>query len=164
MDAFKIIKTRRSIRAYTSKPISKSRIKNIVDCGRLAATAFNIQPWEFVVVTDKSVLKKIENILPYNKFCTNAPALILVFCKEGDFYLEDGSAATENILLAAHGSGLGACWVAGDKQPFAEVLRKLLKVPKKHRLISLVSLGYPAEKPEKLTKRKISDVLHWDKF
>ena len=164
MDVLKMIKTRRTIRAYTAKSISKGIIKNIIDCGRLAATAFNIQPWEFVVVTDKSVLKKIEVILPYNKFCVSAPALILVFCKEGDFYLEDGSAATENILLAAHASGLGACWVAGEKQPFAEALRKLLKVPKKNRLISLVSLGYPAEKPEKLSKRKISDVLHWDKF
>ena len=164
MDVLKMIKTRRTIRAYTAKSISKGIIKNIIDCGRLAATAFNIQPWEFIVVTDMAVLKKIEVILPYNKFCVSAPALILVFCKEGDFCLEDGSAATENILLAAHASGLGACWVAGEKQPFAEALRKLLKVPKKYRLISLVSLGYPAEKPEKLIKRKIADVLHWDKF
>lgn len=164
MNELRIIKTRRTIRAYSSKSVSKSLIKNIVDCGRLAATAFNIQPWEFVVVTDKAVLQKIESILPYNKFCAAAPALILVFCKEGDFYLEDGSAATENLLLAAHASGLGACWVAGEKQPFAEALGKLLKVPKKLRLVSLVSLGYPAEKPEKLTKRKISDVLHWEKF
>ena len=90
--------------------------------------------------------------------------LILVFCKDGDYYLEDGSAATENLLLAAHISGLGACWIAGEKQPFTEALGKLLKVPKKHRLVSLVSLGYSAEKPEKITKRKLSEVLHWEKF
>ena len=164
MNMMKIIKTRRSIRGYSSKPVSKTLIKDIVDCGRLAATAMNVQPWEFVAVTDKTLLKKIEEILPHNKFCTTAPVLILVFCKDGDYYLEDGSAATENLLLAAHASGLGACWVAGEKQPFAEALGKLLKVPKKYRLVSLVPVGFPAEKPEKITKRKITEVLHWEKF
>ena len=159
-----MIRTRRSIRAYTSKTVSKTLIKRIVDCGRLAPTAMNIQPWKFVVVTNKGGLKKIEEILPYNKFCASAPALILVFCKEGDYYLEDGSAATENLLLAAHASGLGACWIAGEKQPFADTLRKLLKVPSRYRLVSLVSLGYPAGKPEKVTKLKLSEVLHWEKY
>jgi nitroreductase len=88
----------------------------MVDCRRLAATAVNIQPWEFVVVTDPEALRSIANTTDFGGFIADAPAYIVVICRETKYYLEDGSAATKNILLAARVHGLGSCWVAGDKK------------------------------------------------
>jgi len=138
-------------------------IEDIVDCGRLAATAGNIQPWEFVVVTDPEVLRSIAKSTAFGGFIAGAPACIVVICRETKYYIEDGSAATENILLAARAHGLGSCWVAGDKKPYASEICRLVGAPPGYRLISLVPIGYPAETPMK-SKRPLSDVLHWEKY
>ena len=72
-------------------------------------------------------------------------ACILVFCGNGTWYLEDGAAATENILVAAQACGLGSCWVDGDKKPYAETVRQEAGTPEGYKLVSMVALGYPAE-------------------
>jgi nitroreductase len=82
------------------------------------ATAVNIQPWEFVVVTEPAVLRKIAELTDYGKFIAEAPVCVLVLCAERKYYLQDGSATTENILLAARAHGLGSCWVAGDAKHY----------------------------------------------
>jgi len=163
MDCIEALKTRRSIRVYEDKPVPKELLEEIVNCARLAPTAINIQPWEFIVVTDAETRKKIADITDYGKFIAQAAACIAVFCKETKYYLEDGCAATTNLLNAAHALGLGGCWVAGDKKPYCEQIRQLLGVPEGYLLVSLNSIGYPAEKPEK-GKRTLSEVLHWEKF
>jgi nitroreductase len=88
---------------------------------------------------------------------------VVVLCRESKYYLEDGSAATENILLAARAFGLGACWVAGDKKPYAETLRKMVGAPDGYKLVSLIPLGYPLEIPSPV-KRPLKQVLHWETF
>jgi nitroreductase len=163
MDAIEVLKTRRSVRAYTSQPVPRKIIEDLVDCGRLAATAINIQPWEFVVVTDRKVLRSIAQTTDHGKFIADAPLCVLVLCRDTKYYLEDGSAATENILLAARAHGLGSCWVAGDKKPYASKICHLVGAPQGYKLVSLIPIGYPAESPEK-TKRLLSDVLHWEMY
>jgi nitroreductase len=163
MDAIEVLKTRRSVRAYTRAPVPRKIIEDIVDCGRLAPTANNVQPWEFVVVTDPELLRRIAVITEYGKFIADAPVCVAVLSKETKYYLEDGSAATENILLAARAHGLGSCWVAGDKKPYATEICRLVGAPRGYKLVSLIPIGYPAESPEK-SKRPLSDVLHWEKY
>ena len=163
MEAIEVLKTRRSVRAYTRAPVPRKIIEDIVDCGRLAPTANNVQPWEFVVVTDPELLRKIAGTADYGRFIADAPVCVVVQSKETKYYLEDGSAATENILLAARAHGLGSCWVAGDKKPYATEICRLVGAPRGYKLISLVPIGYPAESPEK-SKRPLSDVLHWEKY
>ena len=163
MDAIEMLKTRRAVRAYTSEPVPKKIIEDIVDCGRLAATAINIQPWEFVVVTDPVLRRRLAETADHGKFIADAPVCVVVICQDTKYYLEDGSAATENILLAARAHGLGACWVAGDKKAYAPEICRLVGVPPGHKLVSLIPMGYPAESPEK-PKRPLSDVLHWEKY
>jgi nitroreductase len=163
MDAIEVLKTRRAVRAYTREPVPKEIIEDIIDCGRLAATAVNIQPWEFVVVTDPAMLGRIAHAADYGKFIADAAACVVVMCRDTKYYLEDGSAATENILLAARAHGLGSCWVAGDKKDYAAEICRLVGAPPECRLISLVPIGHPAECPEK-AKRPLSDVLHWEKY
>ena len=163
MDAIEVLKTRRSVRAYKGGPVPRKIIEDIVDCGRLAATAVNIQPWEFVVVTDPDRLRRIAETTDYGKFIAHAPVCVVVVGRDTKDYLEDGSAATENILLAAHAHGLGSCWVAGDKKPYAAEICRLVGAPQGYKLVSLVPIGYPAESPQK-AKRPLSDVLHWQKY
>ena len=163
MDAIEVLKSRRSVRAYLSTPIPKHIIEDLIDCGRLAASANNLQPWEFVVVTDAAALRWLAQTATYGAFIATAPACVAVFCRDTKYYLEDGSAATQNILLAACAHGLGSCWVAGDKKPYAADVLKRLGAPGGFRLISLVALGYRAENPRK-SKRPLAQLLHWEKF
>ncbi len=163
MDALEALKTRRSVRAFRDEPIPRTVLEDVIDCGRMAATAINIQPWDFVVVTDRAMLRRIAGTTDYGKFIDQAAACVLVLCGDTKYYLEDGSAAAQNILLAARAHGLGSCWVAGDKKPYASDICRLVGAPRGHKLVSLIPLGYPAEVPEP-TKRSLADVLHWEKF
>jgi nitroreductase len=163
MDAIQALKTRRSVRTYTEQGISRTILEDIVDCGRLAASAINIQPWEFVVVTQRDGLRRIAEITDHGKFIADAAACVAVLSQDTKYYLEDGSAATENMLVAARAHGLGACWVAGDKKPYAPEIAAALGAPDGYKLVSLVALGHPAERSEK-PKRHLTDVLHWEKY
>jgi len=163
MDALEALKTRRSIRSFKTDPVSEDLIVQIADCGRLAASAINIQPWEFVVVTDPRRRKEIAATTDHGPFIAEAPVCILVFCRNTQYFLEDGSAATQNMLVAARALGLGSCWVAGDKKPYASVLRQLVGAPEDYKLISVVALGYAMESPSP-SKRPLNQVLHWENF
>ena len=163
MDALVALKTRRSVRSYTSEPIAKDVLEDIVDCARQAATAINIQPWEFVVVTDKAKLKEIAAATDHGTFIADAAACVVVLSKDTKYYLEDCSAATQNVLVAARAHGLGSCWVAGDKKSYADAVPKMLSCPAELKLVSLIPLGHSGDSPDK-AKRPLSDVLHWETF
>lgn len=164
LDALDALKGRRSVRVYEGKAVPRELIEEIIDAARLAPSANNIQPWEFVVVTERAVREKIAGLTDYGKFIAQAGACVAVFCKDVKHYIEDGSAATQNILVAAHALGLGTCWVAGYKKDYAEPVRDLLGAPGGHSLVSLIALGYPAAKAEEHGKRRLKDVLHWERF
>jgi len=163
MDALQAIRTRRSIRKYENKPIPKETLEAIVDCGRLAASGRNEQPWEFVVVTDPNIKQQIADATDYGKFIAQAAACIAVFCRDTTFYLEDGAAATQNLLVAAWAMGVGSCWIAGDKKHYASTIRTIVGAPENTKLVSLIALGYPAEQPTR-PKRDLSEVIHWNRF
>lgn len=164
MEAVKALKTRKSIRMYKKNKVSRKTIKKILDCGRLAPTAMNVQPWEFVVVENKETLKKIADIMKHSQFFGDAPVCIFVFCKNTEYYLEDGSAATENILIAANAFNLGSCWIAGDKQGYAKNISEILKVPDNYNLVSIVSVGFQEGAAEHQPKRSLKEVIHWEHF
>lgn len=165
MDAMECLKTRRSVRSFEDEPVPEEVVREIVDAGRLAATARNVQPWEFVVVTDPTLRRKLAGIMEYGKFIAEAPVCIVVLCQETKYYLEDGCAAAENLLLAAHALGLGACWVAGDKKPYADAVRQMVGAPEGYRLVASVALGKPASGQRGApAKRPLDEVIHWERF
>jgi nitroreductase len=161
--AIQAMHSRRSIRAYTPQPVDRAIIEEIIDCARLAPTAMNDQPWEFVVLTEKSSLTRIPPLLGHAEFIANAALCVLVLARPSTCAVEDCCAATENLLLAAEAHGLGACWVAGAPQTYAPVIAKAFGAPDTLTLISIVSVGYPAESPS-VEKRPLSDLLHWEHF
>ncbi len=164
MDTLVALQTRRSIRVFDEhRPVARDLVESIVDAGRLACTALNVQPWEFVVVTNKDTLRTLADGTDHGAFISKASACIVVFCQNTKYYVEDGSAATQNMLVAAHACGLGACWVAGDKKYYADRVCTLLGAPQTHKLFSMIPLGYPAQEPSP-KKRSLMDVLHWERF
>lgn len=164
MDTIECIKTRRCKRNLGSGEVKREIIENIIDCGRLAPTANNVQPCEFIVVTDRDKLIKLTEIVGKNApFLKDAAFCIIVFAEDVKYYLEDGCAATENILLAINNFGLSACWVAGDKKEYADAVAKELNVPPGFKLVSVIPVGYSEQKPD-IQKRKLNEVTHWEKF
>ena len=163
MDALEALRTRRCVRVFRPDPVAREVIEGIVDCGRLAASANNLQPCDFVVVTDPARRQALADLTDWGKFIAVAPVCVAVFCRDVKYSLEDGAAATENLLVAARAHGLGACWVAGDKKAYAESVRQLLGAPAGTKLMSLVPIGHPVEIPQP-EKRPLADVLHWEQF
>jgi nitroreductase len=161
MEFFETIRSRRSIRKYAPAPVPRADLERIVDAGRLAATGNNRQPWDFIVVTEKSVIARLA---PAGPWIARAPAVIAVVMDPASrWWVEDGSAAIENMLLAAAALGYGGCWVEGDALPREEEFKPLLGVPSERRILALVPLGAPAETPAK-EKKPLAAVLHWEKF
>jgi nitroreductase len=161
MEALEAIHARRSIRKYTGEPVPRERLIEIVDAGRLAATGSNIQPWDFVVVTERETIGKFK---PSGHWMEKAGAVIAVVVDPASrWWVEDGSAAIENMLIAATALGYGACWVEGDALPREEHYKGLLGIPAAKRLLALVPVGVPAESPTK-EKKTLEMVIHWGRF
>lgn len=163
MDAYETVLARRSVRKYTSEPVAREWLLKVINAARLAPTARNEQPWEFVVLTDPARLRQLGEMTDHGKFIADAPACIAVLCQDTKYYLEDGSAATTQMMIAAHTLGLGTCWVAGDKKAYAPRIVEFLGGPADHRLVALIAIGHPAEDPHP-NKRALDEVVHWETF
>jgi len=141
-----IVRSRRSIRKYRDTPVPEQVIADALECARQAPTAKNEQPWIFGTVREAALRKQIADLTDNGKFIAQAPVCFAVFSERSQkYYLEDGCAATMQLILGLWSFGVASCWVAGDKKPYAENVRKLLDVPEKYTLVALVPAGYPAE-------------------
>lgn len=154
MEAIKAIMTRRSIRRFNDKAVEEKKIETLLRAAMQAPSAHNSQPWHFIVITERELLSAIPEFHPYAKMLLQAPAAILV-C--GDTRIEESieynnancSAATQNLLLAAHDLGLGAVWLGiYPREKRVEEIRRLLDIPRYITPIALVALGYAAEDKE----------------
>ncbi len=164
METFEAFSKRASVRKYLDKAVDKSLIEKLVDAGRRAPTARAVEPWEFIAVTDRNILRKLGGVADHGPFIKEAACCIAVYCADTKYYLEDGCAATENILLAVADLGLGACWVAGDKKPYARDVSDILGVSSDLKLVSLISVGWPSAKIEQVKRRSLKEVIHWEKY
>jgi len=161
VDALEAIRRRRSVRNYTGEPIPKEDLERIVDAGRLAASGSNLQPWDFIVVTDQAMINKLKVAADW---MDKAGAIIAVVMDSSSrWWLEDGSAAVENMLIASTALGYGSCWLEGYTLPREEEFKALLGVPAEKRLLTLVPIGVPAEWPTK-DKKSLEEVIHWERY
>ena len=159
-----VIKGRHSIRKFRQAPVDEAFIHDALECAVHAPTAMNLQPWLIGVVRDKGTLGKIAGLTDHGKFISEAAVCFVVFGERtAKYYLEDCSAATENLILGLHAYGVGSCWVAGDKKDYAEDIQKLLDVPEKYTLVSLVPAGLPDEVTI-AAKKETKKVVFFDKF
>jgi len=155
------IMSRRSIRQFTGESIKEEDLNTIVKAGMAAPSAINVQPWAFIIVTDKVILNNLCKALPYAKMLDKAGAAIIVCgdSKEANWVV-DCAAATENILLAVHALGYGAVWTAVYKyEDRIEPVRKECKIPKDIIPLNVIPIGVLVEKDNKpLDKYKESKI------
>ena len=165
MDSMQALFSRRSIRKYTTQPVTEEVLREILESAMSAPSAGNQQPWHFIIINDRKILDEIPSLHPHSQMLKEAPVAILV-CgdlkleKHVDYWVQDCAAATENLLLAVHAKGLGAVWVGiYPRQERVEGLRKLLGIPEHVTPLSLVPVGYPAEskpaRPDRYSAAKI---------
>jgi nitroreductase len=166
MEALDAIRLRRSVRKYTGEPIPRTDIEMIIEAGRLAATGGNRQPWDFVVVTEKGMIDQLKVAAEWMDKA--AFIIAVVMDPESSWWLEDGSAAVENMLIAATALGYGSCWLEGWTKPREEEFKKLLGIPFEKRLLTLIPIGVPAQGPPEqwptVEKRSLQDVLRWERY
>lgn len=159
MDAIEAINKRRSVRSYTGASIPREDLLQIVDAGRQAASGNNRQPWEFIIVTDREMIERLKVAALWME---HAAAIIAVILDPSSrWWLEDGSAAVENMLIAATALGYGSCWLEGYTLEREDEFKALLGVPVEKRLFTLVPVGVPAEWPTK-QKKSLESVVFWD--
>ena len=154
-DRLEIIFARRSIRAYSDEAVSQGDIQSLLEAGMAAPSGSNQKPWHFVVVTDRSKLRALAQKHPYGKMLSGA-GLGIAVCGDpavSDWWVQDCSAATENILVAAAGLGLGAVWLGCHSRPEREqVVRDVLGIPERIGVLSFISIGHPGEEKKARTQ------------
>ena len=157
MEAMEAILTRRSIRKYTGDAVSEETIGRLLEAGMAAPSAGDERPWHFVLIADRETLAQVPTFHTHSRFLPESTLVILV-CADlalskyppADYWVQDCSAATQNILLAAHAMGLGAVWLS--VHPIEERIdgfRRLCRLPDSIVPFSLVSLGFPAVRKER---------------
>jgi len=169
MDVMEALFTRRSIRRYTGEPVSEEDLKLLLKAGFCAPSAHNKQPWQFVIVRNRDTLEEIARLHPYAKMLPQAGCGIIV-CGDTNrenhigYLVEDCSAAIENILLAAHGLGLGAVWCGlYPVQERVDAVAKLLNMPSDMIPIGLVVVGHGQDKGREVDRFDEARV-HYEKW
>jgi nitroreductase len=154
MDLFEAIANRRSIRKYLPEPVPEAAVETLIRAAMAAPSAGNQQAWHFIVITDRSILDAIPDLHPHSKMLREAPMGIAVCAdlaletKQG-YWIQDCAAAVQNMLLAAHGLGLGACWLGIHPRPEREAgLQKMLSLPQTVSPLAVVAVGYAAEQKQ----------------
>lgn len=154
-DRLQLVFSRRSIRQYRPEPIAEADLQSLLQAGMAAPSASNRKPWHFVLVTDRAKLQALADTHPYGKMLSQAGAGIAV-CGDpaiSEWWVQDCSAATENILVAAVGLGLGTVWLGCHNRPEREqAVRKVLGIPETIGVLSMISVGHPAEEKEPRTQ------------
>jgi nitroreductase len=153
METLEAIRTRRSVRRYTSEQVAPEQLEVVLRAAMQAPSASNSQPWAFIVATDHKLLNEIPKFHPYSQMLFSAPLAVLIcaddsYVKKPGRWMLDCSAATQNMLLAAHEIGLGAVWLM--IYPDSERIRRikdLFGIPEIVTPVNLIAIGHPDEHP-----------------
>ncbi|GAB4446072.1 MAG: nitroreductase family protein [Anaerolineae bacterium] len=141
------ILARRSIRAFTDQPVTEAQITRLLEAAMAAPSARNTKPWSFVVVTERETLNRL--IFKNAASMLAQATLCIAVCGEpklSEYWVQDAAAATENILLAATGMGLGSVWIGVHPNPASEqAVRDVLGIPAHIHPLCLIAIGHPAE-------------------
>ncbi len=166
MDTFEAVNRRRSVRKFLPEPVPREVLERIVAAGVEAPSGCNMQLREYVIVDDPALMDRIR---PAGRAMDGAPAAIVLLVKPeatqfGEFWVQDASAAMENMLLAAVALGYAGCWVEGALRRSEDLVREALGVPEAYRVWSLTPIGRPVEEPARPPKPAAKDVTHINRF
>ncbi len=162
---YDLVLTRRSIRDYETKPVSRDVLERILEAGRVAPSAKNRQPWHFIIVRDKQVRTQFSK-WRYSSFFTESP-VIIVGCADvsnptvSKWSSIDVAIALQNMVIAAHALGLGTCWIGCFEEPEAS---QTLEIPQNYKIVAMLSLGYPKLIPEEPRKKTLPSIISYERW
>jgi nitroreductase len=170
MEVQRAIEARYSLRSYLARPVPDDVLGRILEAGRISPSAVNHQPWHFIVVRDPT-RRKVLAEGPYAKFLVDSPVVIVGLAdkaKSPKWHVVDTTIALQTMVLAATSEGLGTCWIGSFSD---EAVRSLLKIPDKYAIVAMLTVGYPKEeddvvtKPPKVKNRKpLSAITSFEEF
>lgn len=169
MDVFEAIKTRRSVRSYKSDPVPEEKLNKVLEAARLAPSAHNDQPWKFVVVQDPERRKELSAAAHDQDSVREAPVVIAAVALDPEHmmscevpaYAVNLAIAVDHMTLAATEEGLGTCWIGAFSQ---KDVKRILKVPEKYKVVALLPLGFPADKPTSKTRKDLEEIICQESF
>jgi nitroreductase len=172
MECIEAINGRRSIRKFKDRPVEKELVEQLLDAAQMAPSAGNLQARDFIVISDKATKQKLVKAAMGQSFIEQAPFAIVVIANierssriyrsRGELYaIQDASAGIENLLLAAHSMGLGACWVGAFDETEVSAF---LGIPNKAKPVAIIPIGYPDEKPSAPPRIVPDRLVHWEKW
>ncbi|WP_298432036.1 nitroreductase [Geobacter sp.] len=163
MEVLEAIFTRRSVRQYTAEPVTGEEVAEIIRAGSWAPSGLNNQPWRFAIVRDGEKRRALAGLTKYRHIIEAAPVSLAVFCDRAVMYNDTKDhqaigACLQNMLLAAHGLGLGAVWL-GEILKSAVQVGELLALPENLELMAVVAVGRPAGHSQKSTRKGIEELI-----
>ncbi len=171
MDFYEVIKKRKSVRRYKPDPVSDDALNRILEAGRIAPSAKNIQPWHFIVIKDPEIKKRVAEASRDQHWMAEADVILcgcslekIAWGRMGGYmssFAVDLTIAMDHMILAAANEGLGTCWIGAFDE---EKVKKVLQVPNDVRVVALTPIGYPAEEPRDRGRKRLSEIISYDKF
>ncbi|MFP4106614.1 MAG: nitroreductase family protein [Phycisphaerae bacterium] len=166
MDFFEVITERRSVRNFTGEPVPREALEELVRAGIEAPSGVNAQLRQYIIIDEPETMDELR---PISAAMKNAPAAIVVVMdptptKFGEYWIQDASAAMQNMHLAAVAMGYGSCWIEGPRSRCEKDLRDLLGVPENLRVWAILAVGAPAVRPRRPEKSEFINVVHYNRF
>jgi len=169
MDVKKAIKTRRSVRSYKAEPVPEDKLKKVLEAARLAPSAHNEQERKFVVVKNVKKRKELAEAALNQSFIAEAPVVIVAVATNPESVLTSGvpayaldlAIAIDHMTLVATEEGLGTCWIGTFDQ---EAVREVLEIPKECKVVALLPIGFPADKPGPKSRKKLEEIISYNGF
>ncbi len=169
MSLLKLIKSRKSIRKYKNSPIEDKDLEEILEAGRMAPSARNLQEYKIIVVKDSEVKKKIAEESKNQTFIAQAPVILVavslspqkVMSCDVPTYAVDLAILMDHICLMAFEKGIGSCWIGAFNQ---DKIKKILDIPIEYKVGIIMPLGYPEDSSSKKVRKELSEIISYDKF
>lgn len=166
MDVQTAIKTRRSVRRYKPEPIPDKKLRAVLEAGRLAPSAHNDQPWQFIVVKDREKKKRLAQAAAGQSFIADAPVIIAGVATDPEDVMSCGvpayavnlAIALDHITLAAVEQGLGTCWIGAFSQ---EQVKRILDIPAEYKVVALLPCGFPADRPSAKSRKTLEEIIRY---
>ena len=165
MSLVDVLLSRRSVRRYEKKTVPEEALKTILEAGRQAPSATNVQPWHFIVLTDDKIKEQLSHGR-WNTFIKDSAVTIVGCGYIGNDYgrkwsTVDTTIALQNMVIAAWAVGIGSCWIGDFKE---EEVKELLRIPEDQKVVALISFGYPAEQPGSKQKKPLTEIVSYNGF
>jgi nitroreductase len=165
MSLVDVLLSRRSVRRYEKKTVPADVVKTILEAGRQAPSASNVQPWHFIVLTDDEIKEQLSHGR-WNTFIKDSAFTIVGCGYIGNDYgrkwsIVDTTIALQNMVIAAWALGIGSCWIGDFNE---EDVKELLSIPEDQKVVALISFGYPAEQPGSKQKKPLTEIVGYNEF